>query len=81
MINGVHAEVAELVDALASGASGRKLVEVQVLSSVPDLFMTLASFHEPASVPENSMDRFSPSNAAPRVRHAVYHAPPLASQF
>src|SRR5688572_12271783 len=31
------AEVAELVDALASGASGRKLVEVQVLSSVPSI--------------------------------------------
>jgi hypothetical protein len=26
-----------LVDALASGASGRKLVEVQVLSSAPSL--------------------------------------------
>ena len=31
-----HAEVAELVDALASGASGGNPVEVQVLSSVPD---------------------------------------------
>ena len=29
------AEVAELVDALASGASGGNPVEVQVLSSVP----------------------------------------------
>ena len=31
----LHADVAELVDALASGASARKGVEVQVLSSVP----------------------------------------------
>ncbi len=30
-----HAEVAELVDALASGASGGNPVEVQVLSSAP----------------------------------------------
>jgi hypothetical protein len=30
-----HAEVAELADALASGASGRKVVEVRVLSSAP----------------------------------------------
>ena len=29
------AEVAELADALASGASGRKVVEVQILSSAP----------------------------------------------
>ena len=29
------AQVAELVDALASGASGRKVVEVQVLSWAP----------------------------------------------
>ncbi len=34
-MDSIHAEVAELVDALASGASGRKVVEVQVLSSVP----------------------------------------------
>ncbi len=32
---GQNAEVAELVDALASGASGGNPVEVQVLSSVP----------------------------------------------
>ena len=32
------AEVAELVDALASGASGGNPVEVQVLSSVPTCF-------------------------------------------
>src|SRR5688572_12915182 len=31
------AEVAELADALASGASGRKVVEVQILSSAPIL--------------------------------------------
>jgi hypothetical protein len=30
-----YADVAELVDALASGASARKGVEVQVLSSAP----------------------------------------------
>ena len=30
-----HADVAELVDALASGASVRKYVKVQVLSSAP----------------------------------------------
>ena len=30
-----HADVAELVDALASGASALRGVEVQVLSSVP----------------------------------------------
>ncbi len=32
-----YADVAELVDALASGASARKGVEVQVLSSAPKL--------------------------------------------
>jgi hypothetical protein len=32
--------VAELVDALASGASGGNPVEVQVLSSAPTLFST-----------------------------------------
>ena len=31
----LRAEVAELADALASGASGRKVVEVQILSSAP----------------------------------------------
>ena len=31
--------MAELVDALASGASARKGVEVQVLSRVPDLVL------------------------------------------
>ena len=35
------AEVAELVDALASGASGGNPVEVQVLSSVPTCFLLL----------------------------------------
>ena len=30
-----HAQVAELVDALASGASGRKVVKVRVLSWAP----------------------------------------------
>ena len=35
------AEVAELVDALASGASGGNPVEVQVLSSVPLLFVSV----------------------------------------
>ena len=34
------AEVAELVDALASGASGGNPVEVQVLSSVPTIFIS-----------------------------------------
>ena len=33
---GLHAEVAELADAQASGACGRKVVEVRVLSSAPD---------------------------------------------
>ncbi len=32
-----HADVAELVDALASGASVRKYVKVQVLSSAPGI--------------------------------------------
>ena len=35
------AEVAELGDALASGASGGNPVEVQVLSSVPTCFLLL----------------------------------------
>ncbi len=35
------AEVAELVDALASGASGLMVVEVQVLFSAPELYTTL----------------------------------------
>ena len=39
-----HAEVAELVDALASGASDRKVVEVQVLFSAP-AFEHLASIN------------------------------------
>ena len=34
----VPAEVAELVDALASGASDRMVVEVQVLFSAPALY-------------------------------------------
>ena len=37
----MHADVAELVDALASGASVCKYVEVQVLSSAPSLKPTL----------------------------------------
>ena len=41
-----HAEVAELADALASGASGRKVVEVQILSSAP--------FDSPAALPSAS---------------------------
>ena len=40
----IHADVAELVDALASGASVRKDVEVQVLSSVPMKRPALAGF-------------------------------------
>ena len=42
-MDSIHAEVAELVDALASGASGRKVVEVQVLSSVPFFLIRLLS--------------------------------------
>ena len=40
-----HADVAELVDALASGASVRKYVKVQVLSSAPEIlfFVTPAT--------------------------------------
>ena len=38
------AEVAELVDALASGASGGNPVEVQVLSSVPFRFPFLSGY-------------------------------------
>jgi hypothetical protein len=34
-VNQIHADVAELVDALASGASASNGVEVQVLSSAP----------------------------------------------
>ena len=37
------AEVAELVDALASGASGGNPVEVQVLSSAPRCYMFFLS--------------------------------------
>ncbi len=35
--NSVHAVVAELADAQDSGSCGRKLVEVQVLSTAPKL--------------------------------------------
>ena len=35
MIDNVQAEMAELADALASGASDRKIVQVQVLFSAP----------------------------------------------
>ena len=41
-----HAEVAKLVDALASGASGGNPVEVQVLSSAPNL-QTIQDHHKP----------------------------------
>ena len=34
----IRAQVAELVDALASGASGLKVVEVRVFSWAPSLF-------------------------------------------
>ena len=34
-VSEIYAVVVELVDTLASGASGRKAVKVQVLSSVP----------------------------------------------
>ncbi len=40
-----RAEVAELVDALASGASGGNPVEVQVLSSVPEITFNTPSKH------------------------------------
>ncbi len=40
-----YAEVAELVDALASGASGGNPVEVQVLSSVPCLRANKSATH------------------------------------
>ncbi len=40
------AEVAKLVDALASGASGGNPVEVQVLSSAP-FFQTIPDHHKP----------------------------------
>ncbi len=36
----LHAEVAELVDALASGASGGNPAEVQVLSSAPFYYLS-----------------------------------------
>ncbi len=36
---GANAQVAELVDALASGASGRKAVEVRVFSWAPPFFI------------------------------------------
>jgi hypothetical protein len=38
-----RAEVAELADAQASGACGRKVVEVQILSSAPDFARLTAS--------------------------------------
>ena len=43
IILGSHADVAELVDALASGASVRKYVKVQVLSSAPELICLILS--------------------------------------
>ncbi len=39
----VHAAVAELVDALASGASELRLVEVQVLSAAPKVFVAFTT--------------------------------------
>jgi hypothetical protein len=36
----LRAEVAELADAQASGACGRKVVEVQILSSAPIVSLT-----------------------------------------
>ncbi len=51
MLGKLHADVAELVDALASGASVCKYVEVQVLSSAPNLrneiFRRVASRPDP----------------------------------
>ena len=38
-----YAQVAELADALASGASGRKVVEVRVLSWAPNRSPVLAT--------------------------------------
>jgi hypothetical protein len=43
-----HAQVAELVDALASGASDRKVVEVRVLSWAPS--QGAEAFHRCARV-------------------------------
>ena len=44
-----YADVAELADALDSGSSNRKVVEVQVLSSAPNMF-SLLSLRQPRNV-------------------------------
>jgi hypothetical protein len=52
----LRAEVAELADAQASGACGRKVVEVQILSSAP--FDSLVS---PPSIMSNALSERSES--------------------
>ena len=49
IILGSHADVAELVDALASGASVRKYVKVQVLSSAPEIITGFGWFFDASS--------------------------------
>src|SRR5208337_2937418 len=68
------AQVAELADALASGASGRKVVEVRVLSWAPFLLITHAgspftrtrhnSFRRHIDVPQHKHKRQYPQQRA-----------------
>jgi len=51
----IRAEVAELADAQASGACGRKVVEVQILSSAP-----LRDISEPSSSPVGTPTCWAP---------------------
>src|SRR3954468_12081586 len=46
------AQVAELVDALASGASGRKVVEVRVLSWAPSLRCSIPAHPQRSTAPD-----------------------------
>jgi hypothetical protein len=71
----LRAEVAELADALASGASGRKVVEVQILSSAPmtnrpsKYWAFRISSYRIATAPVSSLRRDGPcDNGAPRGR-------------
>jgi hypothetical protein len=53
--NPLHAQVAELVDALASGASGLTAVKVRVLSWAP--LALFADVRHPSKVAENTEDQ------------------------
>jgi hypothetical protein len=67
----LRAEVAELADAQASGACGRKVVKVQILSSAPTKFFYENDFSSTTEL----ISRMSPpgAGAEPRIPAAELH--------